>query len=886
MGIYIGFVAKIERITDYGLKLFFNFKPIAEIRDDSVFHLSASDRKSLLPKSIDQNINFRYNSGSQEARNKMENYFSENCLVLFEFIPEELDDNIRNGVRNQTGYVVNALDMIEAGKIRKIHTAGVYQVVPTEDILVDFYRDPIVDIRAGDITVGSEVFVDLGDFYAGPYEVRFREHTQSFLILPQIQNNKYTISGYSKKNISLTTLSCSDSDNSENDSNANEYCWTVLISTDDIALEQLDVLDVIGDDALLLESFRENISIENSRDGKVDLDDIDNLLEQYETSLLTGSVITEPIRKKRLNRLVELLTSEKDLTDTLSHITKSLCDLLIRHKDVAEVDEWLTETLGKHPEFWEHIRDIRVVNTKIDQLTQTAEEPQQKNDFLDAEIQEKSKAAEAINQIAIEEKKKEMLEVDIKYVESKKELDSLQATLGVVKDIVGYQKELAEIQKNITKAQGKYDTWRDNYKSAKDGFSELIRDPHAKLVPLAFDGFMSSKMLKAAAEWEAEEAEQLSVEFVKSANSVSAAEKSPEELVDYLIRTVQIARPKYSRNTILNIAICTTQGFLTVFSGEPGCGKTSICNIYSDVLGLNKIGDMMESVPSNYSASRYIPVSVERGWTSKRDFVGYYNPLSKSFDKSNRDVYDALNRLHIEKNKGFNKFPFIILLDEANLSPMEYYWADFMYLCDDTCKKRQINLGDNHVFMIPDTLHFVATINNDHTIEILSPRLIDRAWIIRLPRQLDTVSACAEITNDQIDLISWDSLRKAFSLPSTEDVGFTSDIQTRYNNVSKHLRKQNLYISPRVEIAMKRYWAVAKECFEKELGIERPIVALDYAIAQKVLPKIEGHGEEYKKWLEGLAEVLEDNYLLKSEEIVRDIIERGQMQMQYFRFFS
>ena len=73
------------------------------------------------------------------------------------------------------------------------------------------------------------------------------------------------------------------------------------------------------------------------------------------------------------------------------------------------------------------------------------------------------------------------------------------------------------------------------------------------------------------------------------------------------------------------------------------------------------------------------------------------------------------------------EYGFIILLDEANLSPMEYYWSDFMNICDDLGPQSTVNLGENYVFGIPETLHFVATINNDHTTETLSPRLIDRA---------------------------------------------------------------------------------------------------------------------------------------------------------------
>ena len=123
------------------------------------------------------------------------------------------------------------------------------------------------------------------------------------------------------------------------------------------------------------------------------------------------------------------------------------------------------------------------------------------------------------------------------------------------------------------------------------------------------------------------------------------------------------------------------------------------------------------SADSKETVGRYVAVSVERGWTSKRDFVGYYNPLSKTFDKSNRRIYDALHQLDTEKRAGIFKLPYIILLDEANLSPMEYYWSDFMNICDDLGSHSKVNLGEDYVFGIPETLHFVATINNDHITE-------------------------------------------------------------------------------------------------------------------------------------------------------------------------
>lgn len=873
MGVYIGVIEK----KGYEPTIFFNFKPLAEVRNNEIVILSTAERSALLPKSEKLDINFSYKFNSVDQRNEMEDSFEDKSLTVFEFTLSDLHDNIRNGVRNQTGYYVDALAMLDAGKIRALNSVAVYPVINDSDVLSDFFHDPIVEIDVAYASIGDEIFVDLGNFYAGPYEVDFREITQSFYIRPQIKNSKYTINGYNKAK--SPTLVLSDVDGHWS---ADGERWVVLHAREGMPVDQLDVID----DAQLLESFRESIGVENIVDGRIIIDDIERLLDQYENSLLSGAGISDSIRKKRLNRLVELLTSEEELTDTLSYITESICSLLIRYRNTEEVNEWLQSTLTMHPEFWDKIRDTRVIGTRIDQLNQDVEELQQQRDSLDAEIKSKREKAVSIDLQAIEEKKKEMLAVDTEYAETKKRLNDLLATLGMVEDLSALQRRLNSLRDDVTYTETHKRHLENDARYLEMQFSQLINNQHDKMLSVAFDGFMASKMLKAAAEWEAEEANRLSERFVISANSVPTESKTPEELVDYLTRTVQIVRPQYTRNTIINIAICVTQGFLTVFSGEPGCGKTSICNIYADVLGLNKVENMVEPEGTNYSATRYVPVSVERGWTSKRDFVGYFNPLSKTFDKSNRDVYDALSRLHMEHCKDLASFPFIILLDEANLSPMEYYWADFMYICDDTGRKRQINLGDNNVLSIPDTLHFVATINNDHTTETLSPRLIDRAWIIQLPQQVGPVSTCAEISEDQIDIITWDSLKGAFSNNQGECIVLPSDIQKKYDAVVTHLRKVKLYLSPRVEIAIKRYWSAASVWFEKELGIEPPVVALDYAIAQKVLPKIQGHGDEYEKWLEELRAILNTHDLNMSAKIVKDIMERGNQQMKYFQFFA
>ena len=127
--------------------------------------------------------------------------------------------------------------------------------------------------------------------------------------------------------------------------------------------------------------------------------------------------------------------------------------------------------------------------------------------------------------------------------------------------------------------------------------------------------------------------------------------------------------------------------------------------------------------------SNFLNISVGRGWTTTQDFVGYYNSLRDSFQPSKTGLYQFLSHKH-------NDFLKLVLLDEANLSSIEHYWSDFLSICDDFENNKFLDLGilnstDRFLFL-PPSLRFIATINNDSTVEPLSDRLLDRAAIISL----------------------------------------------------------------------------------------------------------------------------------------------------------
>ena len=878
MGIYIGIIEK----KGYDPTVFFNFKPIAEIQSTPVIQLTAQEQEALLPESEKRNICFTYSWNVDNERRRMDANFSEKSLVLFEFTLEDLQPNFKaNGDRNQTGYKVSAMEMLDEGKIRPVGNFGVYFAVRKNEVVSDFTNDTIVEIESPCVLAGNQVFIEMDDFWAGPYEVGYREYTSSYYVKPQIKEHKYTVSGYSSDQIKQYSLSYS-----EGYWGAPETQWLVLCPKQDATPEQLDVIS----DSVLVESFKDSIESGIIANGLVKIDDVPALLKHYEESEIMGAILTDETRRSRLNRLVNIMSSEEDVDDTLRTITDFICDLLVKYQDSPNVDEWLQALVEKHPQLLDQLQSSQAISKHITELEDKLETLTTQRGELEKEIEETRQRAVSIDQQAIEAKKQEMLEREEEYEALSARIEASKKLLGVVGDIDDLQKKYENLSKEVDYLGIHKSHLTSETNSLELQFQQLISRPHEKMVELAFDGFMASKMLRAAAEWENEQTNNQYVELTDKVASIQMSNKTPEELIEYLCRVIQICRPNYSKNAIINIAICLTQGFLTVFSGEPGCGKTSICNIFGEALGLNKIADMIECpADSKEMVGRYVAVSVERGWTSKRDFVGYYNPLSKTFDKSNRRIYNALHQLDTEKRAGILKLPYIILLDEANLSPMEYYWSDFMNICDDLGPHSKVNLGEDYVFGVPETLHFVATINNDHTTETLSPRLIDRAWIITLPqlnlRDYSSLGNESNIPAEEVEVISWKSLRDAFT-PVKDECFFTPELQKCYESIVAKLREKKFTVSPRIDIAIKRYWAIASKYFEMDdTKTVAPTIALDYAIAQRILPKIGGNGEEFEKWLKEFSSLCSSNGLNTSAAIVKDIIERGNQQMKYYQFF-
>lgn len=190
-------------------------------------------------------------------------------------------------------------------------------------------------------------------------------------------------------------------------------------------------------------------------------------------------------------------------------------------------------------------------------------------------------------------------------------------------------------------------------------------------------------------------------------------------------------------------------------------------------------------------------------------------------------------------------------------------------------------------------MRFIATVNNDQTTESLSPRLIDRSWIVTLPEPnwSNFTSFNSPVPNsddENVRIISWKALQEVFSYNNCwKDIElYEEKIGSILSDVYSNMKLLGLNPSPRTQKSIINYIAAATKWFEKESEQTFSFnAAIDYAVLQKLLPSITVVGSKYKERLKELQNLCESNDLTLSAQTLSNIIEKGDSSMNLYSFF-
>jgi len=165
-------------------------------------------------------------------------------------------------------------------------------------------------------------------------------------------------------------------------------------------------------------------------------------------------------------------------------------------------------------------------------------------------------------------------------------------------------------------------------------------------------------------------------------------------------------RPELVENFLLSLKVKP----FVILTGNSGTGKTKLAQLYGSYI-------------STEDDKRYLVVPVGANWTETRHIFGYLNIMTGEYQST--PALDFIMRASRDPDN-----PYILILDEMNLSHVERYFSDFLSAMESG---EPVPLHDDpnsefpSMIKIPENLRVVGTVNVDETTYMFSPKVLDRA---------------------------------------------------------------------------------------------------------------------------------------------------------------
>lgn len=268
---------------------------------------------------------------------------------------------------------------------------------------------------------------------------------------------------------------------------------------------------------------------------------------------------------------------------------------------------------------------------------------------------------------------------------------------------------------------------------------------------------------------------------------------------------------------------------LSILQGMSGTGKTSLPKIFAEALLSNC--DVIE---------------VESSWRDKNELLGYYNEFSKTYTpkKFTQALY------HAKLNPETLTF---IVLDEMNLSRIEYYFSDFLSLMENEPDKRELkllNVGlyrvrngkkiryrglkDGHTMKIPANVWFVGTANRDESTFEISDKVYDRANTMNFNKRAAKILFYNEPIPPRFLPVS--ELTRLFD-EAKKNFRFDLDSYPVIAEVERLLAPYNVSFGNRIARQIESFVSVYCSCFTATEAVMQ--TAVENILLSKVVCKLE-----------------------------------------------
>lgn len=339
-------------------------------------------------------------------------------------------------------------------------------------------------------------------------------------------------------------------------------------------------------------------------------------------------------------------------------------------------------------------------------------------------------------------------------------------------------------------------------------------------------------------------------------NPISATSFSDDISLDQLCNRFRnyLAKEEglyFSIDTIREFISGLAASRLIILQGLSGTGKSSLARYFSEFLGEKSYFE-----------------AVQATWRDRTSLLGFYDDFSKTYNETEflKRLYDFTYREN-EIN--------IMVLDELNISRIEYYFADFLSVLEYPKDEWKIKIMqfpydfeapshlEDGVLKIPENTFFIGTANKDESTFTITDKVYDRAITIDFDNRNDSF----EVNGDASPIsLSYRGLETLFDKAMSDE-----ELQLSNNDLKKFTRLTD-FVYETFDLAfgnrILNQIAIMVPVYQACGGNKED--ALDFMFARKIISKLEGRFEDYiKQGLLDLTSLIDEIYSKDSFAITR-----------------
>ena len=287
---------------------------------------------------------------------------------------------------------------------------------------------------------------------------------------------------------------------------------------------------------------------------------------------------------------------------------------------------------------------------------------------------------------------------------------------------------------------------------------------------------------------------------------------------------------------------------LVILQGISGTGKTSLAYAWGKFLKHDSC-----------------VASVQPSWRDRTELFGYFNEFTKKFNETEvlKEIYQA----------GYTDEIYTVILDEMNISRVEYYFAEMLSILEmpnrdewivelvpSAWKSDPKRLIDGKL-KIAENVWYIGTINNDDSTFMVTDKVYDRA----MPLDINDKGEVFTPEDVPAQDINYSYVNNLFK-QAIEDHAMSKEVLDKIeemdNYVIQHFR---IAFGTRIVMHMKKFVPVYVACGGTEVS------GVDYFIARKILRKFEQLNVAYiRDEIDGFVEFLNKTF---GENAMKECIE-------------